>query len=189
MCCRSIHGIGWPRRSPDAGDGDQDDDDDDDRRLARGTVISDKDDQASSCSGQNFWAEQEEITCKVANAASRPPRLGLGHTREAPLPAFAFVLFCLLPFALFQRLNMLIYIYIYISLIFISPSRPSPPHRVHRHASHHFRLSSLGAATEKWAVESCVEDRLKASSHQPLDPHLGPGQSHQSNRMQTPLQA
>lgn len=74
MCCRSIHGIGWPRRSPDAGDDDQDDDDDDDdRRLACGTVISDKDDQASSCSGQISWAEQEEITCQVPlqNAASR----------------------------------------------------------------------------------------------------------------------
>ena len=65
-------------------------------------------------------------------------------------------------------------------LIFISPLQPSPQHRLCFHASHHF--SSLAPASEMGCGVVCG-GALKASSHQPLDPRQGPGQSraiHQS---------
>lgn len=102
MCCRSIHGIGWPRRSPDAGDDDQDDDDDDDdRRLACGTVISDKDDQASSCSGQNFLGRARRDHMQSCKRSKPPTAFGAG-THRAVRQANAF---CCCPVALNRLCN------------------------------------------------------------------------------------
>jgi hypothetical protein len=93
----ATHGTDWPRRSPDAGD-----DGDDDRRLAHGAMISDKDDQASSCSGRLLGGRYHMLRVD-ANAPSRI--LGTPAARAVRLDGRAngFFFCCPWPLIGFQR--------------------------------------------------------------------------------------